>query len=255
MYKFCYLERMKSNSQGEEAELVHSYFVLILLSVFSMQVQPVRISIYKHKYLKSISSHNFFFSNHTLFCFKPLPSGKVKDLPSGLLRVTPFPRVVSRLQDVGAVGQHLGETLWSLRHLTTQVTWQCCVSAHITRSVAGIQVILGPQKYLGDISSHPSTQMYQTQLWGLVASLGTMPESKGWLLPPPGFISLPLSFSNSRREPILHVASRLFMSINFIPFLPPSINSLCSSKYLGFWKTNFGKSQAISLSLFTFYLS
>ena len=86
----------------------------------------MRISICKDRriQLSHLCLFIYFFTNQVHVCFKPLPSRKVKDLLSVLLRITDtHPQSCVKAPRGWCSGTALGEgTLWSLRHLTAQVT-------------------------------------------------------------------------------------------------------------------------------------
>ena len=100
-----------------------SYSILTLLQSFPFKCSRWESPSTKTG-IKNISSLYFFFTNHIPVCFKPLPSGKVKDLFSVLLRVLDtYSQSCVKAPGSWHSGAAWGEgTLWSLRHLTTQVT-------------------------------------------------------------------------------------------------------------------------------------
>lgn len=159
--------------------------------------------------------------NQVHFCFKPLPSGKVTYSLSFLGSQTHIPRVVSRLQGADTVGRHRERGpsghwgFWPSRlHCSTQ-----CFCSH------------------GCLSCHCPGHLWSTEifwwhfLWFLLPRCITHSSGACGLpgdtakkqglplcpLPPPGSISLLLSFPSRPGELNVHVAPRFFMSIN-LPF-------------------------------------
>lgn len=103
--------------------------------------------------LKKSTHIYIFFTNHAHFCLKHLPSGKAEDLPAILLRVTPLPRVLPRPGGwhcrAGSTGRGDPTVTEAPDHTGYAVAPR--VSTHMALLV--VQVILDPQKPLGDISN------------------------------------------------------------------------------------------------------